>query len=106
MASGDLSWGDFQRSESVPPMTVQETAEEMGLKVFDTALPQPWFDSILKRFGLNPSGHFVWSYDDAGVYGKPVALTSWGTKVLMELKAEMVYSEDEKISRLPVNPNL
>lgn len=68
--------------------TVRERAEELGLAVYDTALPQPWFDAVLTAtrfgehpYGFNPSGHVVWGYDK-GLYGEPVALTLEGEAVV------------------------
>lgn len=65
--------------------TVDELAKEKGLKSYDTALPQPWVDSA-KEAGHDVLGHFVWSYDGAGVFGEPVALTSEGRAMLRAIK--------------------
>lgn len=61
---------------------------ELGLKVFDTALPQQWVDSmieqrqLMKREGLlNPDADewpwgFVWCYDYSSIFGEPVPVTA------------------------------
>lgn len=68
--------------------TLDERAKARGLRVYDTALPQDWFDKVLDRTHINPSGLVVWSYDGAGVFGEPVAVHPVGDALLAALKKE------------------
>ena len=67
--------------------TIQERCEELGLVAYDTALPQPWVDNAA-AYGLGVLGHFAWGYDDAGVFGQPVALTIEGEAMLGRIIGE------------------
>ena len=67
--------------------TVDERAQELGLKSYDTALPQPWVDNA-RAFGLEVLGSFVWGYDTAGVFGGPVALTLEAESMLGHILGE------------------
>jgi hypothetical protein len=67
--------------------TTDELAKEMGLETYDTALPQEWFDRVLRHINKNPSGHIVWSYDRwdeniSNTFGFPVAVTPIGRYIL------------------------
>jgi hypothetical protein len=43
---------------------------------YDTAVPQPWADSMRDEFGFYPPGHFVWCYDEGcSLFGKPAPVT-------------------------------
>lgn len=65
---------ELRQRDSVNPFRGQ--AETMGLKVFDTALPLGWYEDVHKETGKWPQElGFVWCYDDARVWGKPVPLT-------------------------------
>jgi|WetSurMetagenome_2_1015567.scaffolds.fasta_scaffold24150_9 hypothetical protein len=57
-----------------PGMTVDQAAKALGLKVYDTALPQDWVNDMWERVGYKTFGKFVWCYDDAKSWGEPVAL--------------------------------
>ena len=63
-------------------MTVRERCEQMGLKAYDTSLPQPWVDMMRDRHGVDVLGKVVWSYDEAGVFGRPVGLTPEGVAMV------------------------
>ena len=63
-------------------MTIQERCKQMGLKSYDTALPQPWVDDMRYKHGVDVLGHVVWSYDNAGVFGKPIGLTPEGVAMV------------------------
>ena len=65
----------------------RELAEARGLKVFDTAYPQQWADAVREELGQNfwLNGNIVWSYDDARIYGKPMAATKMGDEILARL---------------------
>lgn len=65
-----------------------EAAKRLGLKTYDTALPQPWVDLVFKHTKIWAPGLLVWSYDGAGIFGKPVAVCPDG-EVLLEIVAEM-----------------
>lgn len=56
-------------------MTGLEAAEKLGLRSYDFALPQEWWDAFYRKTGQSPSGLFVWCYDKLTVFGGPVALT-------------------------------
>jgi hypothetical protein len=76
-------------------LTVEDAAKLLGLKSFDTALPQTWLDDVLFRMSvanltLNPKlpenwkdiilSGIVWCYDPTAdgkpaLFGYPVALT-------------------------------
>ena len=62
--------------------TVGERAKELGLKSYDTALPQEWVDDVYRETGVYPAGMFVWCYDDARVWGAPVPLTEESVELL------------------------
>lgn len=52
-------------------------ADEAGVRVYDTALPLAWYEDVHAKTGLWPQRlGFVWSYDDAKIWGEPVPLTS------------------------------
>lgn len=55
--------------------TIDGRCKELGLEVYDTAVPQPWADSFREVTGLYPPGHFVWCYDRCRTWGEPVPLT-------------------------------
>ena len=61
--------------------TVKERAAELGLTTYDTALPQDWFDDVIRMCDHNPGDHIVWSYDDS-LMGEPVALTLCGESIV------------------------
>ncbi len=63
--------------------TVEERCQELGLKVYDTALPQFWVDKMAAVSYLRPEGNFVWCYDGS-LMGGPVALTPDGIRMLEE----------------------
>ena len=53
-----------------------EFHERAGLlSVYDTALPQGWWDAFYGATGDRPAG-IVWSYDAARTFGAPYALTA------------------------------
>lgn len=57
---------------------LDQLAAAKGLRTYDTALPQEWVDRFAADTGFSPVGHFVWSYDEAVMFGAPVALTPEG----------------------------
>ena len=68
-------------------MTFQEIAEKSLGKdaVYDWAMPQEWFNSVLDTTGINPSGHIVWLYEGNGiktVFGLPFGITLLGWIIL------------------------
>ena len=66
-------------------MTAQQVAKQVyGLQTFDTALPQPWFDSCVVG-GFNPYGVVVWCYDDDSIFGAPFPLTIEAEKELQRV---------------------
>ncbi len=62
--------------------TVGEVAKSLGLKSFDAALPLAWVNDFERKTGFFPVAHFVWSYDDNSLSGKPVALTTEAAEAL------------------------
>jgi hypothetical protein len=75
----------------VRPRSVDEAAKALGLRSYDTALPQDWVDEFEARTETSPLGHFVWSYDGAGIFGRPVAL---------DLEAERLLADFELLPSL------
>ncbi len=71
--------------------TVRQRADELGLKTYDTAIPQDWFDVAIKVSGLNPQGHVVWSYDRLHIWGGPEALTIEGEAIVGLMDSETGY---------------
>lgn len=65
-------------------MDIQAINKQLGHTSWDYALPQDWVDEVISVTGKNPFGHIVWSYKDAGVFGKPVAITPLGATILKE----------------------
>lgn len=73
-------------------MTRAEAAIKAGYRVYDTDLPQGWWDTMhayLKEVGAevtNPISHFVWVYEDkhgsCGLFGIPGPLTDVGRRAL------------------------
>ena len=74
--------------------TIGERADELGLVSYDTALPQPWIDNA-RAFGLQVLGSFVWSYDNAGVFGEPIALNLSGESMLGHILGEEVLPDGQ-----------
>lgn len=64
------------------PVSVDDLAKAKGLKSYDTAIPQEWWDRFHAKTGEAPNGIIVWGYDNASVFGKPVALTDRGEYLL------------------------
>ena len=62
-------------------MVFQQKIEARGLKSFDTALPQDWYDLVYDRLNVNPSGHVVWCYDDS-MFGYPRAIDDEGDRIV------------------------
>lgn len=69
-------------------LTLNEKALALGLKSYDTSLPQPWVDALMEKIGwakefqdFNPYGQMVWCYDNS-TFGYPVALTSLAARAL------------------------
>lgn len=54
--------------------SVRDRADRLGLKVYDTAIPQDWADAVRAKTGIYPPGHVVWCYDNARAFGEPVAV--------------------------------
>lgn len=70
-------------------VSIVDLAEKAGLKVYDTALPQPWVDDVDKLTGFRIVGHAVWCYDRSSAFGEPVALTREG-KTALEIYEHVV----------------
>ena len=63
-------------------------ADALGLKTYDTALPQQWVDSMIEQRKLMKEKgflkadavewpyEFVWCYDYSPIWGEPVPLTA------------------------------
>jgi hypothetical protein len=68
-------------------MNTQEAAEKLGLRSFDTALPQDWVDAFTDNTGVYPVGRFVWCYDVASIFGAPVALDEEARELLRTFEA-------------------
>ena len=62
---------------------LDKAAHERGLRSYDTALPQAWWDEANNRTGINPVGHVVWSYDPPhGLFGAPRAVDEVGDSII------------------------
>lgn len=60
--------------------TIADLARFAGMKTFDTALPQDWFNDYMKRHnGEAPRG--VWSYHTKSMFGEFVSLREILAKV-------------------------
>tara|TARA_Y100000310_G_scaffold305189_1_gene345064 strand:- start:665 stop:904 length:240 start_codon:yes stop_codon:yes gene_type:complete len=68
-------------------LTLRETRIEARSlpSSFDWALPSDWFDMALRVTGSNPHNHVVWSYDHAGIFGAPYALTPQGDEIVAQM---------------------
>ena len=66
--------------------TVDERCKELGLQVYDTAVPQEWADDVCAKTGIYPAGEVVWCYDGS-LLGYPVALTPKGEEAIDRYKA-------------------
>lgn len=65
------------------PMTVTAAADFLGVKAYDCALPHQWACQMKGAAGINPSGHFVWTYaDPKTVFGRPRPITVEGHRAL------------------------
>jgi hypothetical protein len=91
-----------------------EAARILGLKVYDTALPQGWLDDILLKLAASPSGRLgilpkdicdivvsgtVWCYDGGMLWGFPYALTERAYDWLN--RVESFQSNQSSVLRLP-----
>jgi hypothetical protein len=63
------------------PSTLDSRAKSRGIEVFDSALPQAWYDRATDLTGENPSGHVVWCYD-ASLLGYPRAVDEEGDRIV------------------------
>ena len=68
-------------------MTVGEAAQALGLRTYDTALPQDWVDDVKRVTGTYPAGMFVWCYDHARSFGEPFPLTPLAVHILITYTA-------------------
>lgn len=76
--------------------TVKEAAEALGLKVYDTALPQDWVNDFYEKTAVWPAGMFVWCYDEAKTWGEPYPLSMDALKLLLKYERERAraYAKD------------
>jgi hypothetical protein len=58
---------------------------------YDGALPQSFFDALMRASGKNPIGHIVYAYTDQNRFGVPVAVDVDGAFIL----ADWVQSEHQ-----------
>lgn len=64
-------------------LSFEQKAVLRGLRSYDSALPQAWWDVAMKRTGVNPAGHVVWSYDEPHtIGGAPRAIDDTGDMIL------------------------
>ena len=62
--------------------TIEDATKILGLKVYDTALPQDWVDVQQRNWHDSPVGKVVWCYDRMKTLGEPIALTpEWFRRV-------------------------
>ncbi|MHB8618432.1 MAG: hypothetical protein ACYDAG_02495 [Chloroflexota bacterium] len=69
-------------------VSVRDAAELFGYKVYDSAVPQPWADAVLKLTGIYPPGLVVWCYDKARTFGAPVPVSREGEALLDQLAGQ------------------
>lgn len=62
-------------------MNIDDRAKELGLKNYDTALPQEWLDGIIRETKISPYGHFVWCYDQSRIFGEAIPLDDIGWEI-------------------------
>lgn len=63
-------------------ISASDQAKKLGMKSFDTSLPQSFFDYVEKKLGVNPYGHVVWCYDAPNeIWGAPVGITREGALI-------------------------
>jgi hypothetical protein len=95
--------------------TKDVAAKELGVKVYDTALPEPWLDHAAETiagedlsktregvYGMLLTST-VWSYDHAKIFGAPHPLTveAWGL-----LKALDRYSDTHCVDEIGYTHNV
>ena len=89
------------------PVSKDEAAKMLGVKVYDCALPQTWLDEFVKKTGMDyhtALSSFVWSYD-VGLLGLPRPLTDEAYVYLWKLDrlTGTRYTMDESVQVLSVN---
>ncbi len=75
------------------PMTRDEAAQRLGLKVFDYALPQPWVNAFVQETGLDywlVLSTTFWSYDRTKYFGEPVSICEEVQTAITNLQKENV----------------
>lgn len=76
---------------------VGDYAEELGLKSYDIAMPQAWFDDamlVAKMYDSDVSslqGDIVWCYD-GNMFGYPVGLTHIGRLVVGTMAERNIHA--------------
>jgi hypothetical protein len=94
-----------------------QAAQVLGIKTYDCALPQPWVNQFVETLKDTPTAitkgidylsgmilsSFVWSYDDAKVFGRPHPLTiaAFGWLRCYDCKKGSHYS-DENLNVLDI----
>ena len=89
------------------PVSKDEAAKMLGIKVYDCALPQHWLDNLVELSGMDyhkALSSFVWSYD-TGLLGLPRPLTDEAYVYLWKLDrlTGTRYTMDESVQVLSVN---
>lgn len=64
-------------------ISVDAQCKALGLKTYDIALPQGWFDEFFRFTGESPCGIIVWCYDKS-VFGLPTPICCKGERLLSE----------------------
>ena len=76
----------------------------LGLKAYDTALPQPWVDDMREHHGFDVRGHFVWNYDGSSTFGRPFPLTAEGEELMKVVDAaNQTDDKCEECGQTPAN---
>ncbi len=75
-------------------LTKAQAAELLGIKTYDTALPQPWLEEIAKNLSITSHSKSevydtilnstVWAYDHKNLFGYPHPLTVKAYELLKE----------------------
>jgi len=82
-------------------MNKQDACSILGIVVFDTALPQGFFDELTSVTPSHPLGHFVWSYDDSTLLGAPRPLTQKGVEILKAYNERFGTQYDTNVRVIP-----
>ena len=71
---------------NTPDMTKGDFAKDIYPDItYDTALPQPWVDQIMRECNFDPRPCVVWGYPKGSCFGMPLPLTLAAADFLSDL---------------------